>query len=156
MRLYCLCLRRQIKSLSLSRSLSLEGNGGVMTARANGASWGTRSCCDVRSECQSRSCVPTHVVRALQGEALGLVRRDGTGGAAQVGAVRSSRMSWRIRVLQPKKCKRTYPSAGAEGKRPPHTLEKGDKKAGLYPLPNTCSSLSRASSQCHPKGLALG
>lgn len=42
------------------------------------------------------------MVRALQGETLGLVRRNGTGRAAQVGTVGSCRVPWRVRVLQPK------------------------------------------------------
>jgi len=70
--------------------------------QVKGTPMGTASCCDVKSECWSSSWVPTHVVRALQGEALGLVRRNRAGRAAEVGAVWCSRVSRRVRVLQPK------------------------------------------------------
>lgn len=63
---------------------------------------GTASCCSVKSECWSSSWVPTHVVRALQREALGLVRRNRAGRAAEVGAVRCSGVSRWVGVLQPK------------------------------------------------------
>lgn len=90
------------------RSLSDREWGGLGWWRweleqVKGTAMGTASCCDVKSECWSSSWVPTHVVRALQGEALGLVRRNRTGRAAEVGAVGCSRVSRRVRVLQPKR-----------------------------------------------------